>query len=108
VPDAATLRLMTALAARLLPVGVARASADDPPLDLHLVLTGDGGGTWDVALGARTGADGVPALAVVADAVDFCRVVANRLEPGALRPHLTGAVDHAERVFAGAAALAFD
>jgi uncharacterized protein (TIGR03083 family) len=55
LPDASTLRLMTELAARLLPVGVARAAADTSPVDLRLVLTGAGGGTWDVPLGARTG-----------------------------------------------------
>jgi hypothetical protein len=107
-PDAATLRLMTDLVARLLPIGVARAAAHSSPLDLRLVLTGAGGGTWDVPLGVRSGETGVPEVAVVADAIAFCRLVANRIEPADLRPHVSGAVEHADRVFAGAAALALD
>ena len=50
VPDASTLRLMTELAARLLPHGTARAGLRDP-VRVHLVLTGPGGGTWDVVVG---------------------------------------------------------
>lgn len=107
VPDAAVLRLMTDLAVRLLPHGVAQA-ADLGPLDLHLVLTGAGGGTWDVALGDRTAAAAVPEVGLVADAVDFCRLVADRIEPGALGAHVTGEAVHAGVVLAGAAALALD
>jgi uncharacterized protein (TIGR03083 family) len=50
VPDASTLRLMTELAARLLPYGAARAGLRER-VCLHLVLTGPGGGTWDVVIG---------------------------------------------------------
>jgi uncharacterized protein (TIGR03083 family) len=108
VPDQATLRLMTGLAVRLLPHGVARVTEDVPPADLHLVLTGPGGGTWDVALGDRPGAGGVAELGIVADAVDFCRLVANRVAPPELGAHLTGATGLASTVFTGAAALALD
>ena len=53
VPDASTLRLMTGLAARLLPLrgGPGRAARAH---EVHLVLTGPGGGTWDVVIGTRT------------------------------------------------------
>lgn len=44
VPDPATLRLMTGLAVHLLPHGVARMAEEVPPADVHLVLTGAGGG----------------------------------------------------------------
>jgi uncharacterized protein (TIGR03083 family) len=107
-PDPSTLRLMTDLAVRLLPTGLARAGGATEPLDLHLVLTGAGGGTWDVALGERSGPAAVPDVAVVADAVAFCRLVANRISPDELRPHVSGAVEQAGRVFAAAAALALD
>jgi uncharacterized protein (TIGR03083 family) len=107
-PDPSTLRLMTELAVQLLPVGMARAGGRPDPVDLHLVLTGAGGGTWDVALAERAGESGVPDVAVVADAVGFCRLVANRIGPDELRAHLSGAVVHAGRVLAGAAALALD
>ena len=41
---------MTELAARLLPHGAACAGLREPT-HVHLVLTGPGGGTWDVAVG---------------------------------------------------------
>jgi uncharacterized protein (TIGR03083 family) len=107
-PDPSTLRLMTDLAVRLLPVGLARAGGTSEPLDLHLVLTGAGGGTWDVALGERPRAATVPDVAVVVDAVGFCRLVANRVDPEELRAHVSGEAAQAGRVFAAAAALALD
>jgi uncharacterized protein (TIGR03083 family) len=110
VPDPSTLALMTELAARLLPHGVARVEDGQVPLDLHLVLTGTGGGTWDLELGKRTAcaAAQVPEITIVADTLGFCRLVANRIRPADLDAHLSGAVAHAPRVLAGAAALALD
>jgi uncharacterized protein (TIGR03083 family) len=109
VPDTAVLALMTDLAVGLLPHGMARIGADTAPLELHLVLTGPGGGTWDVALGTGAG-DGVavPEVMVVADAVGFCRLVADRIGPSALDPLVRGAPDRAAEVFRAAAALALD
>jgi uncharacterized protein (TIGR03083 family) len=107
-PDPATLRQMTDLAVRLLPQGVARVSADVPPVDVHLVLTGPGGGTWEVPLGDRSSPEGVPEVAIVANAVAFCRLVGDRIPPAELGAHLTGATQHADVVLAGAAALALD
>jgi hypothetical protein len=108
VPDPATLRLMTDLAVALLPHGVARVSGVVAPVDVHLVLTGPGGGTWDVPLGDRTSSAEVPEVAIVADAVAFCRLVGDRIDPDELGAHLTGAAGHAPAVLAGAAALALD
>lgn len=109
-PDPSTLTLMTGLAAQLLPVGVARVGNGQGPVDLHLVLTVDGGGTWDVALGDRDAATprDVPEVTIVADAVDFCRLVANRLRPADLSAHLGGSVVHVPDVLAGATKLALD
>lgn len=108
VPDPATLRLMTSLAVSLLPYGVTRVADDVPPADVHLVLTGAGGGTWDVALGDRSAAAAVPDVGIVADAVAFCRLVADRIDPAELDAHVTGATALAPTVLAGAAALALD
>ena len=117
VPDASTLRSMTELAATLLPRAVARAAPEFDPLDLHLVLTGPGGGTWDVALGgdryagsSRAPGEGpvVPGLLLVVDAVDFCRLAADRLSPDDVAIQVDGAVDAARAVLAGAATLALD
>ena len=49
VPDPPVLRLMSDLAARMLPYAAARMGL--PPADVRLVLTGTGGGTWDVTIG---------------------------------------------------------
>jgi hypothetical protein len=79
-----------------------------PDVRVHLVLTGAGGGTWDVVVGDRPGAPAGADLVVVADAVAFCRLVANRIAPAELGAHVSGATAHAATVLAGAAALALD
>jgi uncharacterized protein (TIGR03083 family) len=105
-PDPSTLALMTELAVRLLPHAARATRAMQEKVELRLVLTGPGGGTWDVALGKPAG-DGAELL-MVADAVDFCRVVAARLDPADLDVHVTGGRDHAEQALAAAASLALD
>ena len=75
VPDASTLRMMADLAARLLPGAAARAGVHEPA-DIHLVLTGPGGGTWDVAVGDRP--PDPAAVTIVTDTIGFCRLAANR------------------------------
>jgi len=105
VPDASTLSLMTDLAARLLPRAAARTGLREP-VNVHLVLTGPGGGTWDVALGREPP---VPAaVAIVTDAVGFCRLVANRVSPAELDVHVTGDAGRAAEVLAAATTLALD
>ncbi|MCV2490782.1 maleylpyruvate isomerase family mycothiol-dependent enzyme [Geodermatophilus sp. YIM 151500] len=111
VPDPSALRRMSDLAVRLLPVGVARVgTGTSVPVDLHLVLTGPGGGTWDVTFGrpADQGSGGGEGVTIVADTVGFCRLAANRIRPDQLAPFVSGAVAHADRILAGAAALALD
>ena len=108
VPDPATLSLMTEVAARLLPHAVARTGADEP-MSLHLVLTGPGGGTWDVPIGTSgTGAADPADVVIVSDAVDFCRLVANRVTPAALELDITGDAGLAAAVLAAAPVLALD
>jgi uncharacterized protein (TIGR03083 family) len=117
VPDPATLGLMTEVAARLLPHAAARTGVDEP-VSLHLVLTGPGGGTWDVPIGTEwTGGSGGAArvggaepadVVIVSDAVDFCRLVANRADPGGLDVHITGDAGLAAAVLAAAPVLALD
>jgi uncharacterized protein (TIGR03083 family) len=105
VPDSSTLRLMTELAARLLPAAAAR-TGPGTAASLHLVLTGAGGGTWDLALGDSP--PGRAAVTIVTDAVGFCRLVANRVTPAELDPHITGDQGRAAAVLAAASALALD
>jgi uncharacterized protein (TIGR03083 family) len=104
VPDPPVLRLMSDLAARMLPYAAARMGL--PPVDVHLVLTGAGGGTWDVAIGQE--AADRESLAIVADAVGFCRLAANRVTPAELGPHITGDEGRAVSVLTAATTLALD
>jgi uncharacterized protein (TIGR03083 family) len=102
VPDPSTLRLMTDLAARLLPH--ARAALPEP-VEVRLVLTGPGGGTWDVTMGSAPAAASV---AIVTDAVAFCRLAANRVTPADLDVSVTGDPVRAAAVLAAATTLALD
>jgi len=47
-------------------------------------------------------------VAIVADAVGFCRLVADRITPADLGAQVSGAAGAADVVLAGAAALALD
>jgi uncharacterized protein (TIGR03083 family) len=108
VPDPATLSLMTEVAARLLPHAAARTGLDEP-VSLHLVLTGPGGGTWDVPIGTGGSGAADPAdVVIVSDAVEFCRLVANRAAPAELDLHITGDAERAAAVLAAAPVLALD
>jgi len=104
VPDASTLRLMTEVAVSLLPAAAARTGLSEPT-SVHLVLTGPGGGTWDVQIGEDPA---VAATGIVTDAVGFCRLVANRVTPASLDSHITGDPDRAAAILAAATALALD
>jgi hypothetical protein len=101
---------MTDLAASLLSAGISGISSVRDRT-ARLVLTGPGGGTWDVTLGGpvqRAQAGGrFDALATVGAAA-FCRVVANRSDLAGSQATLGGDADVAALVFAGAAALALD
>lgn len=105
VPDASALSLMTQAAARLLPYAAARTGLSEPT-SVHLVLTGPGGGTWDVLIGQRLPAP--TEVAIVTDSVGFCRLAANRVSPATLDLHITGDPARAARVLASASALAMD
>jgi uncharacterized protein (TIGR03083 family) len=105
VPDASTLRLMTDAAAALLPHAADRLGLSEP-VTVHLVLTGPGGGTWDIPMGGP--APAASAVMIVTDSVGFCRLVANRITPDMLETHVTGDPHRAAAVLAAAPALALD
>jgi len=105
IPDPPVLRLMSDLAARLLPYAAARTGLLEP-LDVHLVLTGPGGGTWEVAVG-QSPPEPV-AVSIVTDAVGFCRLAGNRVTPADLNLHITGDPDRAVDVLVAASKLALD
>jgi uncharacterized protein (TIGR03083 family) len=105
VPDPSTLSQMTGLAAELLPHSAARLGQPQS-LTMRLVLTGPGGGTWDIAIGDDP--PHPPALHLVADAVGFCQLAANRITPAQLQPHITGDPVVAAEMMTAVAALALD
>ena len=111
-PDAATLALMTALGVAMLPSGLARIRPGDVPRTARIVLTGAGGGTWQTSLTGDRGSsptDGAPVdVRIVVDAVDFCRLLANRIDPTSLAAVVSGDGALARDVFTGAATLALD
>jgi uncharacterized protein (TIGR03083 family) len=104
-PDAERLSVMTPVAARSLPTGMTLAGVARPGRTARLVLVGPGGGTWTVPLALGEEA-GEPEITVIADAVDFCRLAATRLDPGELEhevegdPHLAHDLLVGARVFA--------
>jgi uncharacterized protein (TIGR03083 family) len=105
VPDVSTLRLMTELATSMLPFGAMLAGLQGP-INLRLVLTGAGGGTWDVVIGGDE--PGPATIGIVTDVVAFCRLAANRLDPADLDMDVTGDQGRAAGVLAAASALALD
>lgn len=105
VPDAPVLRLMSDLAARMLPYAATRTGLTEP-VDVHLVLTGPGGGTWDVLVG-QSPPPPVP-VAIVTDAAGFCRLAANRAAAADLDLYVTGDFGRAAEVLAAASTLALD
>jgi len=104
VPDTAALSLMTELAATSLPLA-AEQTGQPGPTELRLVLTGPGGGSWDVAIGG----DAAPAaITIVTDAIGFCRLVANRAAPADLDLHTAGDPGRVAGLLAAAPVLALD
>jgi hypothetical protein len=106
-PDNAQLKLMTNLAAEILPLGLALIGRSHHGT-VRLVLTGRGGGTWRRPLGAGEPVGPSDDLLLVADAVGFCRLAANRCRPDELDAHVEGDRAIAADVLAGMGALAAD
>lgn len=106
-PDEDSLARMTDLAATLLSESSGPIGFLSTPL--RLVLTGPGGGTWDLP----PGSDGAPGdrpgpTRVVLGAAAFCRIVASRLDPDGAGALVDGDEQAAGALFAAAGALALD
>jgi uncharacterized protein (TIGR03083 family) len=110
-PDDEVLARMVQLAAALLPIGLVGAVGPGQEASVRLVLTGTGGGAWDIPLG-RFGLAGAgfpaPGAVVIVDTPTFCRVVGNREDLQGSGSIVLGDVDLAEKLFVGAASLALD
>ena len=107
-PDNAQLKLMTNLAAEILPLGLELTGRAQAGRTVRLVLTGRGGGTWRCPLAATSAVTAHDDVLVVADAVEFCRLAANRCTPAALDAYVEGDEALASDILRGMAALAAD
>jgi uncharacterized protein (TIGR03083 family) len=106
-PDNGQLKLMTNLAAEILPLGLALIGRPHRGT-VRLVLTGRGGGTWRRALEPGDAPGATDDLLVVADAIGFCRLAANRCRPDELDAYIEGDGGVAADILAGMGALAAD
>jgi uncharacterized protein (TIGR03083 family) len=103
--DAGRLHLMTNAAVAAIPLGMLLAGIDGGRRTARIVLTGHGGGAWNQSLQFR-GEAGEPDVTIVADAIDFCRLAAQRIAPGDLDADVEGSIDLAVDVLRGASVFA--
>jgi len=104
-PDPERLAAMSDVATRSLPTGMTLSGSARPGQSAKVVLLGHGGGTWTVPL-ALGDPGGPPAVTVVADVVDFCRVAATRLDPVSLEHDVEGDAELARDVLRAVAIFA--
>jgi uncharacterized protein (TIGR03083 family) len=103
--DAARLHMMTKVAVASIPLGMLLAGVEARPTAARIVLTGRGGGVWNQPL--QFGGDPVePSVTIVADAVEFCRMAAQRIAPTDLIAEIEGPNDLALEVLRGASVFA--
>jgi uncharacterized protein (TIGR03083 family) len=104
-PEPRHLALMSDLAGRVLPLSLAVTGRVREGKTARLVLTGDGGGEWLVAMDAREPSP-VPDVTLTADVVDWCMLVGDRVAPADLPHSVAGDPALAEDLIASASALA--
>jgi uncharacterized protein (TIGR03083 family) len=103
--DAARLHLMTGVAVAAIPLGMLLGKINDGGQTARIVLTGRGGGVWNQSL--QLGAEpGEPSVTIVADAIEFCRLAAQRIGPTDLNAEVEGSMDLAIDVLRGASVFA--
>jgi uncharacterized protein (TIGR03083 family) len=93
---------MSDTSVRSLPLAIHVVSDRVPDGVARIVLTGVGGGVWNLELGAG----GPELVSIVADAVDYCRVASRRLNVGDLDATIEGDTDLAGRLLTAATIIA--
>lgn len=88
-PAAGDLSTMSSVSVNSLPLTAYVVRRDVPDVRARVVLTGEGGGVWDLTLGR--GGDDV--VTVIADVVDYCRMAARRIAPEAIDADVEGDAD---------------
>ncbi len=103
-PTEPELAVMSDVAVGILPFCVTSNGETAPAASVRMVLTGAGGGSWDVSLDGREHA-GVD-VTVTMNVVDYCRRVADRITIDECAARIDGDTDLGHRILACAAALA--
>lgn len=103
--DGRRLHLMTRTAVRAIPLGMLLGGIDAGSHTARLVLTGVGGGVWNQPLQLGSEA-GEPSVTIIADALEFCRLAAQRIAPADLDAQVEGPTDLAITVLRGASVFA--
>jgi uncharacterized protein (TIGR03083 family) len=105
-PDRERINSLSDLSARFISLGMLLTGHVHDRQCGRLVLTGEGGGTWTFALGGEPGDGTGEAVTIVADAVDYCRVVGKLRPLESLTLHLDGDAGLALDVLEGARTFA--
>jgi uncharacterized protein (TIGR03083 family) len=108
--DARRLRAMSAALVDALPIAVTLAGHGDIDARVRLVLTGPGGGSYDVVLGRPSGTDEdiTVTVTVTVDVVDLCRVAAQRAELDRIDVRVAGSGPVAAAVLGSVSVFAMD
>jgi len=106
VPTPGDLRAMSSFSVQGLPFTLARTAPEQPLTATRIVLTGPGGGTFDLGGTGDIGQDGAPSTLLVADVVGYCRVVARRVEVDDLDCTIAGDEGLARALLRSASAFA--
>ena len=99
-PGAADLRTMSRFSVQALPLTLGLVAPDRELSPTRVVLTGEGGGTFDLG-----SAPGTPTT-IVLDVVDYCLVAARRIDPDQLVCMVEGETELVTDLLRGAAAFA--
>lgn len=110
-PATGHVRMMADLAMQILPLSMSTTGRAHAGKTARVVLTGPGGGVWLVPLGTSTLSSSTPSsstpdLTLTADVVDYCRLVAERLDPADLGATVEGDAELAGDLLASASAFA--
>jgi uncharacterized protein (TIGR03083 family) len=105
-PEPHHLALMSDLAGRTLSISLGLVQRTREGKTARLVLTGDGGGEWLVAMDGSGLSSQEPHVTLTADVVDWCMLVGERIASDAIMHTVDGDARLAEDLLAAAPALA--
>ncbi len=105
-PDPQHLALMSDLAGRTLSMALGLVERTRDGKTARLVLTGDGGGEWLVAMDGSGLTTREPDVTLTADVVDWCMLVGDRIAPDVIPHTVDGDSRLAEDLLTAAPALA--